>query len=385
MKERINSIDIVRGVIMVIMTLDHSRDFLHFSGNPPLDLQSTSVILFLTRWITHFCAPTFVFLSGVSAYLAGQRRTKAEFSAFLFKRGLWLIVSDLLLISLIFSFDLGYHMLVLEVLWVTGFGMILLALLIRFPTWVVGAIAVVLFFGHDLITYLQLPLTGLTGALSKLFLSVMNVFVPLSTGRALIVLYAALPWASALLMGYLFGRLYQTGFDATKRKTILRIAGLVVIVLFVGLRLINHYGDPSPWSAQKNGVFTLLSFLNTTKQSPSLDFLCMTLGPVLLLLSVTEVPDSGWARFFKTYGQVPYVYFIVHLALLRVINMLLALVMGFPIVSDGSPIVWQVKGFGIPLWAVYLVWVFTFLALYYPCRWYGRYKQTHQQWWLSYL
>jgi uncharacterized membrane protein len=385
MKERINSIDIARGLIMVIMTLDHSRDFLHYPSNPPLDLQSTSAILFFTRWITHFCAPTFVFLSGVSAYLAEQRRTKKELSAFLFKRGLWLILSDLLLISLIFSFDLGYHMLVLEVLWVTGFGMILLALLIRFSFRTIGAIAVLLFFGHNLLDYVSLPITGLEGALSKLFLSVGNVFVPLSPDRALIVLYAALPWTGALLMGYVFGSLYKNGYDAEKRKKSLRYFGIGAIALFLGLRLLNLYGDPSAWSVQKNGLFTMLSFLNVTKQSPSLDFMCITLGPVLLLLSYSEGRVNWLTGFCRTYGKVPYLYFIVHFILLRIFNMLLALAMGFPMVSDGSPIVWQVKGFGIPLWGVYGVWVVTVLALYYPARWYGKYKENHRHWWLSYV
>ena len=370
---------------MVIMALDHSRDFLHYPGNPPLDLQSTSAILFFTRWVTHFCAPTFVFLSGVSVYLAGQRRTKKELSIFLFKRGLWLILSDLLLISLIFSFDLGYHMLVLEVLWVTGFGMILLALLIRFPFRTVAAVAILLFFLHNLLDYVSLPITGLEGALSKLFLSVGNVFVPLSPNRALIVLYAVLPWTGALLMGYVFGSFYRNGFDPVKRRKILRYAGIGTIALFLVLRLLNLYGDPSAWSVQKNDFFTVLSFLNVTKQSPSLDFMCITLGPILLLLSYTEGLVGWLSSFFRTYGKVPYLYFIVHFVLLRIFNMLLAITMGFPLVSDGSPIVWQVKGFGISLWGVYLVWLATVFILYYPAQWYGKYKQNHRHWWLSYL
>ncbi len=384
MNKRIQSIDIVRGLIMVIMTLDHSRDFLHYPGNPPLNLESTSVILFFTRWVTHFCAPTFVFLGGVSAYLAGQRRTKRELSVFLLKRGLWLILSDIILISLIFSFDLRYHMIILEVLWATGFSMVILALLLYTPMAVITGVAVILFFGHDLITYLQLPQTGITGALSKFFLSVGGVFIPLAPGRAIIVLYAVLPWASALLMGYVFGSMYKTGFDPARRQRILRLSGVIAIVLFIVMRLINHYGDPSQWSTQKNAVFTLLSFLNTTKQGPSLLFLLMTLGPVLILLSFTEGVAGTLGRFFKVYGNVPYVYFIIHLAVLRLINVLLAVAMGLPLKSDGSPIVWQVEGFGIPLWAVYVVWIGVVLLLYYPCKWYGNYKRNHDHWWLSF-
>jgi uncharacterized membrane protein len=385
MKERINSIDIVRGLIMVIMTLDHSRDFLHFAGNPPLDLRSTTPLLFFTRWITHFCAPTFVFLGGVSAYLAGQRRTTTELSVFLFKRGVWLILSDIVIISLIFSFDAQYHMLVLEVLWATGFGMIILASLVRAPLIAIGAIAVILVFGHDLLNYLQLPNDGFPAVLTKLFLSARGVFIPLSATRAIIVLYAVLPWTGALLTGYVFGSLYKLGYDPVKRRAILRVSGVIAIVLFITLRLINHYGDPAPWIPDKNGIFTFLSFINVTKQSPSLDFLLMTLGPIFVLLSYVEKGAGSLLNFFRVYGNVPYLYFIIHLSVLRILNMLLALLMSLPLVSDGSPIVWQVKGFGIPLWAVYVVWFAVVLMLYYPSRWYGEYKQTHHKWWFSYI
>ena len=385
MKERIHSIDIVRGLIMIIMTLDHTRDFLHFPGPSPLDMQTTTVILFFTRWITHFCAPTFVFLGGVSAYLAGQRRTKAELSIFLLKRGAWLILSDMLIISLLFSFDLQYHMLILEVLWATGFGMIILALLLRARIQVITAVAVIIIFGHNILDYVQLPQTGVAAGVTKLFLSARGAFIPLTTGRAIIVLYAVLPWTGALLLGYTFGSLYKNGYDAKKRQRILRLSGISAIVLFVVLRLINHYGDPSPWATQRNTAHTILSFINATKQSPSLLFFLMTLGPVMVLLSFTEKAGNRLAEFCRVYGNVPYIYFIVHLSLLRVINMVLALLSGLPMKSDGSPIVWQVQGFGIPLWEVYLFWISVVLLLYFPCRWYGNYKRTHSQWWLSYV
>ena len=367
------------------MTLDHTRDFLHFPGPSPLDMQTTTVILFFTRWIAHFCAPGFVFLSGVSAWLAGQRRTKKELSSFLFKRGLWLILSDILIISLLFTFDLQYHMIMLEVLWATGFGMIILALLIRAPMAVIVTTAMIILFGHNLLDYVQLPADGLAGSLSKMFLSARGVFIPMSADRSIVVLYAAIPWAGALLLGYCFGGLYKTGYDADKRKRILRLSGVSAILLFVVLRLINHYGDPSPWMAQRNTMHTILSFLNVTKQSPSLLFFLVTLGPLMLLLSFTEKTVSPFAGFCRVYGNVPYFYFIIHLSLLRLLNIGLALMAGLPLKSDGSPIVWQVQGFGIPLWAVYLCWITVVLLLYYPCRWYGHYKQTHKEWWLSYV
>jgi len=385
MKERIKSIDIVRGIIMIIMTLDHSRDFLHYPGPSPLDMQTTTVILFFTRWITHFCAPGFVFLSGVSVYLAGQRRTKRELSIFLLKRGLWLILSDILIISLLFTFDLQYHLIILEVLWATGFGMIILALMLRAPMPVITIVALIILFGHNVFDYIQLPAGGLAGALSKMLLSARGVFIPLGTGRSIAVLYAVIPWAGALLLGYGFGRLYQTGYDATKRKRILRLSGASAVLLFLILRLINHYGDPSPWVSQRNTIHTLLSFLNVTKQSPSLLFFLITLGPLMILLSFTEKTAGPFAGFCRVYGKVPYFYFILHLSLLRLLNIGLALMSGLPLKTDRSPIVWQVEGFGLPLWAVYLFWIAVVMLLYFPCRWYGNYKQTSRTWWLSYI
>lgn len=385
MKERIHSIDIVRGLIMIIMTLDHSRDFLHFPGPSPLNMQTTTVILFFTRWITHFCAPTFVFLSGVSACLAGRRRTGKELSLFLLKRGAWLILSDLAVISLLFTFDLQYHVLVLEVLWAIGFGMILLALLIRAPAAIIAAVALVIVFGHNVLDYVQLPQNGLGGGAIAIILSAVGAFLPIGGGRAIVVLYAGIPWAGALLLGYVFGKLYQNGFDAQKRQKILRLSGICLLGIFVILRWINHYGDPAPWSAQRNAAHTLLSFLNATKQTPSLIFFSMTLGPVMVLLSYAEKMNNRLTAVCRVYGNVPYFYFILHLCLLRLINMALILLEGVPLKSDGSPLVWQAAGFGHPLWAVYLFWIFVVAALYFPCKWYGNYKRSHPDWWLSYL
>jgi len=385
MKERINSIDIVRGLIMIIMTLDHSRDFLHYPGPSPLDMQTTTVILFFTRWITHFCAPGFVFLSGVSAYLAGQRRTKKEMSIFLLKRGASLILSDILIISLLFTFDLQYHMIILEVLWATGFGMIILGLLIRAPMPVIATVAVMIIFGHNTLDYLLLPTNGVTGGLTKMFLSARGAFISLSADRSIVVLYSIIPWSGALLLGYTFGALYKNVYDADKRKRILRLSGVSAVMLFIVLRLINQYGDPSPWATQRNTMHTILSFLNVTKQSPSLLFFLMTLGPLMLLLSFTEKTVNPFAGFCGVYGNVPYFYFIIHLSLLRFLNIGLALMSGLPMKSDGSPIVWQIQGFGRPLWEVYLFWIAVVSMLYYPCRWYGNYKRTHRQSWLSFI
>ncbi|MES2331738.1 MAG: heparan-alpha-glucosaminide N-acetyltransferase domain-containing protein [Bacteroidota bacterium] len=387
MKQRIHSIDIARGLIMIIMALDHTRDFLHYPGLSPTNMQTTTVMLFFTRWITHFCAPTFVFLSGVSVFLAGQRRTKKELSSFLLKRGLWLILTDMLIMGWLFTFDFQYHIILLEVLWATGFGMILLALLIRTSLPVIATIAVVIFFGHNILDYVSLPKDGLSGSLITIFLGPFRGMVPIGANRSIAALYAAIPWSGAILLGYVFGRLYQTGFDDTRRRKILLNSGVFFIVLFILLRAINHYGDPGPWSVQRNTAHTMVSFFNTTKQVPSLLFFSMTLGPLLIFLSMAEKTSNRFTAVCEVYGSVPYFYFIVHFCLLRVINIMLILIEGVPAKSSTDlPLVWQATGFaGYPLWAVYLFWIGVVAILYYPCKWYGNYKRTHGYWWLSYV
>ena len=384
-KKRIHSIDIVRGLIMIVMTLDHTRDFLHYPGPSPLDMKTTTGILFFTRWITHFCAPTFVFLSGTSAFLAGQRRTKKELSQFLLIRGAWLILSDLVIISFLFTFDLEYHLLVLEVLWAIGFGMIILSLLIRLPLPVIAAIALVIIFGHNILDYVQLPQKGPAGTLNTVFLSAVAAEIPISATREIVELYAVIPWTGAMLLGYVFGTLFKSGADASKRRRVLLISGIAFTGLFVVLRLINAYGDPRPWTTQRNIGHTILSFLNATKQPPSLMFFLMTLGPILILLSLIEKFSNRITALCEVYGKVPFFYFILHLCLLRVINILLILLEGLPMKSGGSPLVWQAPGFGHPLWAVYLFWIAVVALLYYPCKWYGNYKHTHTQWWQSFV
>lgn len=385
MKQRIHSIDIIRGLIMIIMALDHTRDFLHYPSSPT-NMQTTTVILFFTRWITHFCAPTFVFLSGVSVFLSGQRRTKKELSSFLLKRGLWLILSDLLIMSLLLTFDLQYHILVLEVLWVTGFGMILLALLIRTSLPVIATIAVIIFFGHNILDYISLPKDGLSGSLVTIFLGPFRGMIPGGANRSIAALYAAIPWSGAILLGYVFGRLYQNGFDSKRRQKILLLSGISLIGLFILLRSINLYGDPRPWSVQQSFSHTVLSYLNVTKQVPSLLFFSITLGPILVLLSMIEKISNRFTEVCRVYGNTPYFYFILHFCLLRVINVVLILIEGVPMKSSSDlPLVWQADGFGHPLWAVYLFWIAVVALMYYPCKWYGNYKRTHGYWWLSYV
>ncbi len=389
-KVRIQSIDIVRGVIMIIMALDHTRDFFHNAGinSDPTDMATTTPILFFTRWITHFCAPNFVFLSGVSAFLAGTRRTKGELSSFLIKRGLWLILVEVVLLSLAFSANPLYNVIILQVLWAIGFSMIILGLLCRLPVKTIALIGAVIVFGHNLLDYVKLPTTGIVGDLDNLFLIARGAFIPLGHNRGIFDLYAVVPWTGCMLLGYAFGAIFTGSFDAARRKKILLYTGLAAIAAFIILRFINQYGDPQPWSVQRNGIYTFMSFLNVSKYPPSLMYLLMTIGPALVVLAYTEQIKNKFTSIFIVYGSVPFLYYIMHFYLLRLMSIVVFFVSGYKtsqIITPNSPALFAPPGFGFGLGGVYLMWLFVVIALYFPCRWFSNYKKTHKQWWLSYL
>jgi uncharacterized membrane protein len=390
-KYRIESIDILRGLIMLIMALDHTRDFFHFSGPKfePTNLATTTPILFFTRWITHFCAPTFVFLSGVSAYLAGSKRTKGELSAFLIKRGLWLILVEVVVLSFAFTLDPLYNVIVLQVLWAIGFSMVILGLLVRAPLWVIGTLGALIFFGHDILDYdKSLPTSGLSFDFLKLFFTAEGTQIFLDKTHVIFDLYAVIPWVGVMLLGYVFGSMYKPSFDAQRRKKILRYTGIAVLALFFVFRITNLYGDPAPWAAQRNGATTVISFFNVSKYPPSLLYSFMTIGTSLIILSFTEKALYKITSIFIVYGNVPFFYYILHFYLLRLINVILFFAMGFKtsqIITPGQPFLFKPPAFGFPLGVVYLIWLFVIVTLYFPCRWYSKYKKTHYQWWLSYI
>jgi uncharacterized membrane protein len=389
-KQRIQSIDILRGVIMLIMALDHVRDFVHFAGpyGDPTNMATTTPILFFTRWITHFCAPTFVFLSGTSAYLAGLRRTKSELSAFLIKRGLWLIFVELAIITLAFTFNPLYNLFILQVIWAIGFSMVILGLLVRAPLVVIGVIGALIFFGHDLLDYVKYPDKGAEYVLMRLFLTAQATLLSINSTHVVFDLYAIIPWTGIMLLGYVFGSLYKPSVDPQKRKKILLYAGLVVLAIFFVLRLFNLYGDPAPWSTQRDGVFTVLSFFNVSKYPPSLMYSCMTVGAALVVLSQTENIKNKLTKIFTVYGSVPFFYYVLHFYLIHIITVVLFFASGYntsQIVDPKSPFLFRPSTFGYDLGIVYLVWLFVIIVLYFPCRWFSKYKKTHRQWWLSYL
>ncbi|MFI5138384.1 MAG: DUF1624 domain-containing protein [Sphingobacteriales bacterium] len=389
-KQRIQSIDILRGVIMLIMALDHCRDFFHNGGafSDPTNMATTTPILFFTRWITHFCAPNFVFLSGISAYLAGTRRTKSELSSFLIKRGIWLVFIEVVILTFAFSLNPFYNFVILQVLWVIGVSMIILGLLVKAPLKVIAIIGALIFFSHDILDYLQLPKTGVEADLIKLFFTAKGTVFQLNQSRYIFDLYALIPWTGVMLLGYVFGSLYQSSFDQQRRKKILLYTGLATLSLFVVLRYFNIYGDPAPWSVQRNGVFSFMSFLNVSKYPPSLLYSCLTIGVGLVVLSLTEHIQNRLKAIFVIYGNVPFFYYVLHFYIIRALSIIVFFAQGYgtnQIVAPGRPFLFSPPNFGFHLGGVYLVWLFVIASLYFPCRWFSKYKKTHNQWWLSYL
>jgi len=386
-KQRIASIDILRGLIMLLMAIDHTRDFFlnNTTGNPT-NMATTTPIIFFTRWITHYCAPNFVFLSGISAYLAAKRRTPGEFQSFLIKRGLWLIVFEVVFLSFALTLNPAFNMIVLQVIWAIGFSMILLALLSRASLTVIGIIGAVIFFGHDILDGLALPKTGAGNFLVTMFFTAFGSVFPLGKTRVLLDLYAVVPWTGVMLLGYVFGQMYTSSFDPKRRKRILLITGVSMIGLFILLRAFNIYGDPAPWSPQRTPVISVLSFLNTSKYPPSLLYLCMTIGPALVALSLIENVKNKFASVLIVYGNVPFFYYILHIYLIRLLDIVVFFIQGYGIKQVVTPpFNFQPPGFGFNLFGVYLMWLLIVTILYLPCRWYSRYKKTHYQWWLSYL
>jgi uncharacterized membrane protein len=389
-KQRIYSIDIMRGIVMVIMALDHVRDFYHIHAFTfdPTDMTKTNPILFFTRWITHFCAPTFVLLSGVAARISLQRKSPKELSLFLLTRGLWLILLEVTVVRFAIVFNLYYDFIIFQVIWVIGAAMVVLAGAVHLSARAVLIIGLVLVFGHNIFDAFPLKPEDKGFALWTVLRQA--GVLQIGEGRTLFVAYPLLPWLGILMAGYGLGGLYTGNYDSAKRRKLLLRIGLLAIVLFVILRATNLYGDPAHWSVQKNGIFSLMSFLNCTKYPPSLLYTLMTLGPVLMILSWMEGIKTKTLEPFMVFGRVPLFYYILHFYLIHITSITLySITSGTPF----SAIDFHFnKGFGglppgagyILPWS-YVAWFIIVLALYPVCVWYNRYKSTHKKWWLSYL
>lgn len=384
--KRIHSIDLLRGTVMIIMALDHVRDYFH-AGTflfDPTDLSRTDVPLFFTRLITHFCAPVFTFLAGASAFLNGTKKTKKELSFFLFTRGLWLVLAEMGIVTLGWSFNPAYPVLILQVIWALGVSMMVLGALIFLPQTVLLITGLAIIAGHNLLDAPPSPSTSfLMAALHE------RHFFP-TKPISVMLGYPVLPWIGIMLTGYGFGRLYLPTFDADKRRKILIALGLGAIALFTIIRFINVYGDPHPWSSQKTAVFTFMSFLNTTKYPPSLLYTLMTLGPAMLFLAFSEKPLNRFTEKLVIFGRVPMFFYLLHIYLIHTLAVIAAALSGYKW-SDMVLTGWvsaneQLKGYGYSLAFVYAIWIIIIVAVYPLCRWYDNYKRVNREkWWLSYI
>lgn len=388
-KYRVQSIDVLRGIVMIIMALDHVRDFFHSDAfqHDPLDTATTTPILYFTRWITHFCAPTFVFLAGTSAYLIGTRKTKSQLSSFLIKRGAWLILIEAAVISLGITFNPFYNAIIFQVIWAIGISMVILGLAVRLPYAVIFTIGALIVFGHNILDYPEAARQHQVSFLWDLLHDGRFDAYTYAPNHVLIIAYAFVPWTGIMFMGYCAGRLFEASVDPVKRQQILLTIGFALVVLFFILRWFNGYGNPLPWSQQQNGVATFLSFMNVHKYPPSLMYASITLGPAMIVLVLIENVQNRFTDFVKVYGRVPFFYYVIHFYLIHALSVVAFFASGYgkkDIVSD-TPFLFRPSQFGFDLWVVYLVWIVIILLLYPLCKWYNKYKSTHTQWWLSYL
>jgi uncharacterized membrane protein len=387
-KVRVESIDFLRGLVMIIMALDHVRDYFHadaFLYNP-LDLERTNVALFFTRWITHFCAPVFVFLAGTSAFFVGQRRSKGELSSFLIKRGIWLIVLEFTVINVAWFFNFHFSFFALTVIWALGVGMILLGLAVHLPYKIILGLGFVLVAGHNLLDNVHVEGNNVW-AVGYAILHDFKAFQ--YENILLFVGYPILPWTGVMFLGYGFGKLY-TDFSTEDRKKFLARAGWIMIAAFIALRFVNQYGDPFKWSGQDTATFSVLSFINVTKYPPSLFYILLMLGPSFLLLAAAEKWKGKLFGQITALGRVPMFYYITHLYVIHIVAVVAALATGYQF-SDMIFSTWvtdspALKGYGFSLAATYIVWISVVVFLMPFCLWYDRYKTRNKhKWWLSYL
>ena len=386
-KPRIQSIDLLKGLVMVIMALDHVRDYFHYSAFffDATDPEQTTWPIFITRFITHFCAPAFSLLAGTSVFMIGKRKLPAELSSFLFKRGLWLVFVEIIIINFGWKFDINFTHIGLQTIWSLGISMIVLAGLIYLPKKIILAISIVIIFGHNLLDNIHFE--------GSYLWSILHEYKQFEfiEGHKVLFAYSLLPWIAVMSLGYCFGSLYDSSFEVKKRKRILNNLGIGSLVLFLILIAINKYGNPVQWTNYGITSKTLMSIFDINKYPPSLLYLLITLGGTFLFLANAEKLKGKVVDFFCVFGRVPFFYYILHIYLIHLIAVFAAEFTGFG---------WQVmvsmptfatrvealKGYGFNLITVYVVWIIVILLLYPLCKKFDNYKQSHKEkWWLSYL
>ncbi len=373
---------------MIIMALDHVRDLMHIDSltQSPTNLNTTTPLLFFTRWITYLCAPIFVFLAGTSAYLSFKRKNNiAQSRTFLLKRGLWLMLLEFTLVNFGLFFDLKFNTFIFEVIAAIGFGFIILSLLLTASPKAIGITGLIIIFCHNLFALIHFS----EGSILKSILTPLFTLtaIPITPHTILVMGYPPIPWLGIMLVGFAAGKLFE--LNDAKRKTLFIKIGFSALAFFIAFRFINIYGDSFQWSVQKNAVYTFLSFINITKYPPSLMFCLVTLGIMFLIFAFAEHTNNRLAGFVKVYGKVPMFYFLVHFYLIHLLLIVLLFLQGFhwPQFDFASGTFGRPKGIesGVTLSAIYLIWIAIVLILYKPCLWYGKYKTTNKQWWLKYI
>ena len=378
---RIASIDIVRGGVMVLMALDHVRDYVTNFRFPPENLARGTAALFATRWVTHFCAPAFFLLAGLGIGIAKSRGVShPAMSRFLLVRGLWLIVAEVTFTSVGWRFSFDLLPVFAVVFWALGWSMIVMAALIWLPRVLLAIVSLATIFAHNLLDGVQ---PAAFGAFAPLWhvLHVPGFAIP---GR-LLVAYPLIPWVAVMALGFVLADVYH--WDPRRRRSLFIWTGLAATLLFVAMRAVNGYGNPDSWMAQRTPALTVASFLNVRKYPPSLQFLLMTLGPTLVMLAYAERMRGRVAEWLTVYGSVPFFYYVVHIFVAHAVGVLLALIQGgelrrIPIITDPASLP---DWYGVSLAGVYVAWVLVVLLMYYPCRWFARLKATRRDWWLRFV
>jgi uncharacterized membrane protein len=391
---RLESVDVLRGLVMVIMALDHTRDFFSNYGGNPTDAATASGVMFFTRWITHLCAPTFVFLAGTSIYLQFLRKPRPQLARFLVARGIWLMVLELVVVSSMLTFHPSPHFFMLQVIWVIGLSMVVMAVLIYLPLWVVTAFGTVLVMAHNAFDGVHPAAMGTFAGTVWRLLHVPGVLVPPTSGNLWLNLYPLIPWPGIMALGFGFGVFLQR--PASTRWSAMLGFGVGALLIFVGLRWTNLYGDPQPWKHQLSGERTFMSFLDLQKYPPSLLYVLATLGVSLCLMAAFEAwharNDLKRVRsILSVYGRVPFFYYVLHFTTIHLAAVLTSAALGldwrwwFRLPPAGGVFAGQPAGYGFSLPVVYLVWLAIVTLCYFPCKWFADLKQRNKGPWLSYL
>jgi uncharacterized membrane protein len=393
---RIAPIDILRGIVMVVMALDHTRDFFTHLRFAPENLALTWPALFFTRWITHFCAPLFFFLAGTGSFFYGRRRTPAELSRFLWTRGLWLIVLEFTVVGTAWTFQIPFGF--FGVIWALGACMVIMAAAVRLPVRWLGAISVLMITTHNLLDGIRPKQFGSLAWLWNLLHVRGFVYLPFHIPN--FVLFQIVPWVAVMGAGYAFGSVYL--LEPDRRSKVIARLGLALTLAFILLRATNLYGNPpvgqggvsqGPWHIQPTVEKTVILFFDVEKYPPSLQYLLMTLGPSLLFLAwldrrTSQQLTSGLASVLVVFGRVPLFYYVLHLYLIHGLAVAMALLFHQPVswlLHGGFLLNDLPNGYGHSLPFIYLIWITAVILLYFPCRWFMGVKQRRKDWWLSYL